>query len=49
MLELEQFVILKTCEIWLGLINSCIYYTHQTTEIYQALPYSVDLKAHAKL
>ena len=25
----------KTCENWLGLVNSCIYYAHQTHEIYQ--------------
>ena len=35
----------KTCENWLGLVNSCIYYAHQTPEIYQVLPYSVDFKA----
>ena len=27
------------------LVNSCIYYAHQTREIYQALPYLVDFKA----
>ena len=32
----------ETCENWLGLVNSCLYYVHQTYEIYQALPYSVD-------
>ena len=25
--------------------NSCIYYAHQTSKIYQVLPYSVDFKA----
>ena len=35
----------KTCENWLGLVNSCIYYAHQTHEIYQVQPYSVDFKA----
>ena len=29
----------ETCENWLGLINSGIYYICQTHEIYQALPY----------
>ena len=24
----------KTCENWLGLVNICIYYAHQTREIY---------------
>ena len=33
-----------TCENWLGLVKSCIYYAHQTCEIYQILPYSVDFK-----
>ena len=27
----------KSCENWLGLVNSCIYYAHQTREIYQDL------------
>ena len=34
-----------TCENWLGLVNSCIYYVWQTCEIHQALPHSVDFKA----
>ena len=38
----------ETGENWFGLINSCIYYAHQTREIYQALPYSSDFKAHRK-
>ena len=29
-------------ENWLGLVNNSIYYAHQTCEIYQVLPYSVD-------
>ena len=36
----------KTCENWLSLVNSCIYYAYQACEIYQVLPYySVDFKA----
>ena len=36
----------ETCENWLSLVNSCIYYTYQTHEIYrQVQPYSVDFKA----
>ena len=27
-----------------GVVNSCVYYAHQTREIYQVLSYSVDLK-----
>ena len=26
-----------TCENWLGLVNSCVYYAQQTHEIYQVL------------
>ena len=33
---------LETCE---DLVNSCIYCTCQTCDIYQLLPYSVDFKA----
>ena len=35
----------KTCENWLGHVNSCVYYARQTREIYQLLPYSVDFKS----
>ena len=35
----------ETCENWLGLVNSCVYYACQTCEIYHVLPYSVDFKA----
>ena len=35
----------ESCENWLGLVNSCIYYALQTQEIYEVLPYSVDFKA----
>ena len=31
------------------LVNSCFYYAHQTREIYQVLPYSVDFKAPGDL
>ena len=34
----------KTCENWLGLVKSCVYYAHQTRGIYQLLSYSVDFK-----
>ena len=34
-----------TYENCLSLVNSCIYYAHQTHEIYPVLPYSVDFKA----
>ena len=37
------------CENWFGLINSWIDYAHQTCEIYQVLPYLVDLKAPGEL
>ena len=39
----------ETCENWLGLVNSRVYYAHQTHEIYQVLPYSVDFKAPGEL
>ena len=39
----------ETCENWPGLVNSCIYYAHQTHEIYQVLPSSVDFKAPMEL
>ena len=35
----------ETCENWLSLVNSYIYYDHQSHEIYHVLPYSVDFKA----
>ena len=35
----------ETCENWLGLVSSCVYYALQTPEIYQILPYSEDFKA----
>ena len=36
---------LETCENCLRTVNSYVYYAHQTREIYQVLPYSVDFKA----
>ena len=35
----------ETCENWPSLVNSGIYFAHQTRDIYQVLPYSVDFKA----
>ena len=39
----------KTCENWLGLVNSIVYYARQTRVIYQVLPYSMDFKAPDEL
>ena len=39
----------EPCEYLLGLINSCVYYAHQTYEIYQVLPDSLDFKAPEEL
>ena len=49
MLKLGQFAMLKICENWLGLVNSCVYCAQQTHKIYQVLPYSVDFKAPGEL
>ena len=46
--KFEKFVIPQTCENWLGLVNSCIYYVHQTHEIFELLPYLLDFKASWK-
>ena len=35
----------ETCENWLGLVNSCVYYAFQTHEIYPVQPYTADFKA----
>ena len=35
----------KTFQIWLRLVNSYNYHAHQTREIHQVLPHSVDFKA----
>ena len=48
-LKLGQFAMPETCDNWLGLVKSYVYYAHQTYEIYQALPYSVDFKALGEL
>ena len=42
---LAQFAMPETCENGSGLVNGCSYHARQTREIYQVLPYSVDLKA----
>ena len=39
----------ETCENRIDPVNSCVYYARQTREIYQVLPYSVDLKAPMEL
>ena len=41
----RQFAMPGTCENWLGLVNSCVYYARRTREIYQTQSYSVDFKA----
>ena len=33
----------EICEYWPGLVKSCVYYVHQTREIYKVLPYSEEL------
>ena len=38
-----------TFENGLGFVKSCFYCVHQTREIYQVLPYLVDIKAPAEL
>ena len=45
MKKMWQFAMPEICENWLGLVNSCVYYAHQTREIHQVLPFSVDFKA----
>ena len=35
----------ETCENWLSLVKSCIYFARQTHEIYQVLPYLVHFEA----
>ena len=47
--KLGQFAMPETGEIWLGIVNSCVYCARQTREIYQVLPYLVDLKAPGEL
>ena len=36
-LKLRQFAMPETCENWLVLVNSCVYYARHTRETYQAL------------
>ena len=36
---------LQNYENWLHLVDSCVYYAHQTCVIYQVLSYSADFKA----
>ena len=47
--KLGQFAMPETCENWPSVINSSVYYAHQTHESYQVLPYSVDFKAPGEL
>ena len=35
----------ENCEHWLCFVNNFVYYTRQIREIYQVLPYSMDIKA----
>ena len=41
---LGQFGMPETCENWLGVANSCVYYAPQSHKIYQVLSYPVDFK-----
>ena len=43
--KIRQFAMPGTCENLLGLVNSCVYYARQIKQIYQVLPYSVDVNA----
>ena len=47
--KLVRFAKPDTCENWLGLVKSCVYYAHQTHEIYQLLLFPVDFKARGEL
>ena len=40
---------LGTCESSRDVVNSYVYYVHQTREIYQVLRYSVEFKAPRRL
>ena len=35
----------ETCENWLALVNSCVYYACKTREIYRVQLYLVDFEA----
>ena len=39
----------ETCENYLGLVNRCVKYAHQTRKICQVLPYSMDFEAPGEL
>ena len=39
-----KFAMPETCENWLGRVNNSFHYVYQTHEIYQVLPYLVDLQ-----
>ena len=39
----------ETCESWFRFVNIYIHYAHQTQEIYQVQPWSVDFKAPGEL
>ena len=47
--KLGQFAMPKTCGNCLSFINNCVYYAHQTHEIYKLLTYSVNFKAPGEL
>ena len=34
----------EICENWLGIVNICVCYAHQTREIHLVMTYSVDFK-----
>ena len=40
---------LETWANWLDLVNICVYFAHQTHEIYQLLSYSVDFNVPREL
>ena len=45
MLQYQKwFAIPEACKIWLGFVNSSVYYARQTREFYQVLSYAVDYK-----
>ena len=39
----------ENCESWFRFVNIYIHYAHQTQEIYQVQPWSVDFKAPGEL
>ena len=48
-LKITTFAMPETSENWRDLVNSFVYYAHQTHKIYQVPPYSVDFKAPMEL